>query len=135
MEGLFTARGKAFFTLLAGGVGGLATYKIYSDRQKAHNSAPLTAALSAEEIRAALEWRAPPRSQLIAQLKKSNEGNGENKFDLLIIGGGATGSGCALDAASRGLKVAMVERDDFSAETSSKSTKLVNNATSMPSFI
>lgn len=36
-------------------------------------------------------------------------------FDLLVIGGGATGAGVALDAASRGLKVALVERDDFSA--------------------
>ncbi|KAF9963636.1 mitochondrial glycerol-3-phosphate dehydrogenase [Modicella reniformis] len=47
-------------------------------------------------------------------------------FDLLIIGGGATGAGCALDAATRGLKVAMVERDDFSSGTSSRSTKLVH---------
>lgn len=47
-------------------------------------------------------------------------------YDLLVIGGGATGSGIALDAASRGLKVALVERDDFSAGTSSKSTKLVH---------
>lgn len=47
-------------------------------------------------------------------------------FDLLVIGGGATGSGIALDAATRGLRVAMVERDDFSSGTSSKSTKLVH---------
>ena len=47
-------------------------------------------------------------------------------YDLLIIGGGATGSGIALDAATRGLKVAVVERDDFSSGTSSKSTKLVH---------
>ncbi|KAF8930546.1 FAD dependent oxidoreductase-domain-containing protein [Dissophora ornata] len=47
-------------------------------------------------------------------------------FDLLIIGGGATGAGCAVDAATRGLKVAMVERDDFSSGTSSRSTKLVH---------
>ncbi|KKZ68662.1 glycerol-3-phosphate dehydrogenase [[Emmonsia] crescens] len=47
-------------------------------------------------------------------------------YDLLVIGGGATGSGIALDAASRGLKVALIERDDFSAGTSSKSTKLVH---------
>ncbi|KFY63710.1 hypothetical protein V496_03777 [Pseudogymnoascus sp. VKM F-4515 (FW-2607)] len=47
-------------------------------------------------------------------------------YDLLIIGGGATGAGVALDAATRGLKVAMVERDDFSSGTSSKSTKLVH---------
>jgi glycerol-3-phosphate dehydrogenase len=47
-------------------------------------------------------------------------------YDLLVIGGGATGSGIALDAATRGLKVALVERDDFAAGTSSKSTKLVH---------
>ncbi|KAI9880979.1 MAG: mitochondrial glycerol-3-phosphate dehydrogenase [Pleopsidium flavum] len=51
---------------------------------------------------------------------------GEQPYDLLIIGGGATGSGIALDAATRGLKVAVVERDDFSSGTSSKSTKLVH---------
>ncbi|OSX56431.1 hypothetical protein POSPLADRAFT_1175160 [Postia placenta MAD-698-R-SB12] len=48
------------------------------------------------------------------------------EYDLLIVGGGATGAGVAVDAASRGLKVALVERDDFSAGTSSKSTKLVH---------
>ena len=50
----------------------------------------------------------------------------EEPYDLLIIGGGATGTGIALDAATRGLKVAIVERDDFSSGTSSKSTKLVH---------
>ena len=45
-------------------------------------------------------------------------------FDICIIGGGATGLGCALDAALRGLKVVLIERDDFAAATSSKSTKL-----------
>ncbi|OCK81136.1 glycerol-3-phosphate dehydrogenase mitochondrial precursor [Lepidopterella palustris CBS 459.81] len=50
----------------------------------------------------------------------------EEPYDLLIIGGGATGSGIALDAVTRGLKVAVVERDDFSSGTSSKSTKLVH---------
>ena len=47
-------------------------------------------------------------------------------FDMLIIGGGATGAGATLDAATRGIKVAMVERDDFSAGTSSRSTKLIH---------
>jgi glycerol-3-phosphate dehydrogenase len=47
-------------------------------------------------------------------------------FDLLIIGGGATGCGIAVDAASRGLKVALVEKNDFAEGTSSKSTKLVH---------
>jgi glycerol-3-phosphate dehydrogenase len=50
----------------------------------------------------------------------------EDPYDLLIIGAGATGSGIALDAATRGLRVAVVERDDFSSGTSSKSTKLVH---------
>lgn len=50
----------------------------------------------------------------------------EEPYDLLVIGGGATGAGIALDAVTRGLKVALVERDDFSSGTSSKSTKLVH---------
>jgi glycerol-3-phosphate dehydrogenase len=48
------------------------------------------------------------------------------EFDLCIIGGGASGAGCALDAALRGLKVALVERDDFASATSSRSTKLIH---------
>ena len=48
------------------------------------------------------------------------------EYDLLVIGGGATGSGIALDAVTRGLRVALVDRDDFASGTSSKSTKLVH---------
>ncbi|WP_445383765.1 glycerol-3-phosphate dehydrogenase/oxidase [Robiginitalea sp. IMCC43444] len=47
-------------------------------------------------------------------------------FDLLVIGGGITGGGIALDAASRGLKVALLEKGDFASGTSSKSTKLIH---------
>jgi glycerol-3-phosphate dehydrogenase len=47
-------------------------------------------------------------------------------FDLLVLGGGITGCGIALDAASRGMKVALIERDDFSSGTSSKSSKLIH---------
>ena len=50
----------------------------------------------------------------------------QETFDVLVIGGGATGTGVALDAVSRGLKTALVERDDFSAGSSSRSTKLVH---------
>ena len=50
----------------------------------------------------------------------------EEDFDLLVIGGGITGAGVALDAASRGLRTALVERGDFAAGTSSKSSKLVH---------
>ena len=48
------------------------------------------------------------------------------EFDILIIGGGITGAGIALDAASRGMKVALVEKNDFASGTSSKSTKLIH---------
>lgn len=48
------------------------------------------------------------------------------EFDLLIIGGGITGAGIALDAVTRGLSVALVEMQDFAAGTSSRSTKLVH---------
>ena len=47
-------------------------------------------------------------------------------FDLLVIGGGITGAGIALDASARGLKVALVEKQDFGAGTSSRSTKLIH---------
>src|SRR6267142_4212262 len=47
-------------------------------------------------------------------------------YDLLVIGGGITGAGIALDAASRGLKTALVEKNDFSFGTSSRSTKLIH---------
>ncbi|KAF8433988.1 hypothetical protein BGX38DRAFT_1101600, partial [Terfezia claveryi] len=47
-------------------------------------------------------------------------------YDLIVIGGGATGCGIALDAASCRLKVALIEWDDFSSGTSSKSRKLVH---------
>jgi glycerol-3-phosphate dehydrogenase len=72
------------------------------------------------------------RAEQIADLKRnattssSSSSSPENVYDLLVIGGGATGTGIALDAATRGLKVALVERDDFSSGTSSKSTKLVH---------
>ncbi|HMG40305.1 MAG TPA: glycerol-3-phosphate dehydrogenase/oxidase [Acidimicrobiales bacterium] len=47
-------------------------------------------------------------------------------YDVLVVGGGITGAGVALDAASRGLRTALVERDDFASGTSSKSSKLVH---------
>lgn len=59
------------------------------------------------------------REKTIAQLSKDT-------FDLVVIGGGITGGGIALDAASRGLKVALLEKNDFASGTSSKSTKLIH---------
>ncbi len=51
---------------------------------------------------------------------------GAELFDVLVIGGGITGAGVALDAATRGLRTAIVERDDWASGTSSKSSKLVH---------
>ncbi len=59
------------------------------------------------------------RSEYVEMLQKQT-------FDVLIIGGGITGAGIALDAANRGMKVALVEMQDFSAGTSSRSTKLIH---------
>jgi glycerol-3-phosphate dehydrogenase len=50
----------------------------------------------------------------------------DERFDVLVVGGGITGAGVALDAASRGLRTALIERDDFASGTSSKSSKLVH---------
>ncbi|MEB3064345.1 glycerol-3-phosphate dehydrogenase/oxidase [[Mycobacterium] zoologicum] len=49
---------------------------------------------------------------------------GEEQFDVVVIGAGVVGAGCALDAATRGLKVALVEARDFAAGTSSRSSKM-----------
>ncbi|XP_044751370.1 glycerol-3-phosphate dehydrogenase, mitochondrial isoform X1 [Coccinella septempunctata] len=61
----------------------------------------------------------PSRDELLKSLKTES-------FDVLVIGGGATGVGCALDATTRGLKTALVEADDFASGTSSRSTKLIH---------
>lgn len=50
----------------------------------------------------------------------------DEEFDVLVVGGGITGAGVALDAAARGLRTALVERHDFASGTSSKSSKLVH---------
>jgi glycerol-3-phosphate dehydrogenase len=61
-----------------------------------------------------------PREQLLASLAHTAE------WDVLIIGGGATGLGAAVEAASRGYRTLLVERSDFAKGTSSRSTKLVH---------
>ena len=59
------------------------------------------------------------RQSIVEKLKN-------NHFDLLVIGGGITGAGIALDASARGLKTALVEKSDFAFGTSSRSTKLIH---------
>ncbi|XP_028279982.1 glycerol-3-phosphate dehydrogenase, mitochondrial isoform X2 [Parambassis ranga] len=62
----------------------------------------------------------PSRQAQLLALQTTEE------FDVLVVGGGATGAGCALDAVTRNLKTALVERNDFSSGTSSRSTKLIH---------
>jgi len=66
-----------------------------------------------------MNFSALNRNQIIEQLSTT-------EFDLVIIGGGITGAGIALDAATRGMKVALVEKNDFASGTSNKSTKLIH---------
>jgi glycerol-3-phosphate dehydrogenase len=66
-----------------------------------------------------------PASVLGPQQRKAAwERLGAEQFDVVVIGGGVVGSGCALDAATRGLKVALVEARDFASGTSSRSSKM-----------
>jgi len=76
------------------------------------------AEISGKKLRA--KRTLPPRDEQIKSLQT------EEEFDVLIIGGGATGAGCALDSVTRGLKTALVEMDDFASGTSSRSTKLIH---------
>lgn len=61
------------------------------------------------------------REKMLERVKKRG-----NTWDIIIVGGGATGIGCALDAASRGFDVLLLEQSDFGKGTSSRSTKLVH---------
>jgi len=63
--------------------------------------------------------RPPRRAHRLATL-------GSERFDIVVIGGGITGAGVARDAARRGLKVALVEAEDFAAGTSSRSSRLIH---------
>jgi glycerol-3-phosphate dehydrogenase len=66
------------------------------------------------------EYLSSLNRKAIAQKLSSEE------YDILVIGGGITGAGIALDAATRGLKVALIEKHDFASGTSSRSTKLIH---------
>ncbi|XP_008936216.1 PREDICTED: glycerol-3-phosphate dehydrogenase, mitochondrial-like, partial [Merops nubicus] len=81
---------------------------------------PFVHVRAAEPVLVPLRDHFPSREEQIVALQSGGE------FDVLVIGGGATGCGCALDAVTRGLKTALLERDDFSSGTSSRSTKLIH---------
>ncbi|KAI3366075.1 hypothetical protein L3Q82_009903, partial [Scortum barcoo] len=72
------------------------------------------------ELKVPFSDELPSRQAQLAALQSGEE------FDVLVVGGGATGAGCALDAVTRNLKTALVERSDFSSGTSSRSTKLIH---------
>ena len=60
------------------------------------------------------------------RLKRLNKISKKKKWDLIIIGGGSSGLGIAVDSASRGYKTLLIEKYDFSKGTSSRSTKLAH---------
>ena len=67
-----------------------------------------------------MPFSARNRARYIQQIQSEN-------YDLLVIGGGITGAGIALDAIARGLKVCLIEKADFASGTSSRSTKLIHS--------
>ena len=72
-----------------------------------------------ESLNKSLRFSVLDRKQQLQTIQAST-------FDLIIIGGGVTGAGIGLDAASRGLSVCLVEKNDFASGTSNKSTKLIH---------
>ena len=83
---------------------------------------PLVRQESAALVRTPSEQEAPPPPSRAERLRTL----ASDAFDVLIIGGGVTGAGSARDAALRGLRVALVERDDFASGTSSRSSRLIH---------
>jgi glycerol-3-phosphate dehydrogenase len=66
------------------------------------------------------------REEMIAQVRQRSSDADAKPWDVVVIGGGATGAGVAVDAATRGFSVLLLEREDFGKGTSSRSTKLVH---------
>ncbi|NXD84238.1 GPDM protein, partial [Halcyon senegalensis] len=107
-------------TALIGG-GAIATvFGLSQFSQYRNKHATFVRVQAAEAVTVPIKDHFPTREQQILALQTTGE------FDVLVIGGGATGCGCALDAVTRGLKTALLERDDFSSGTSSRSTKLIH---------
>lgn len=78
-----------------------------------------SAVMAFEDQRKMMYNPLPTRQEILQSLQ-------EEEFDMLVVGGGATGTGVALDAVTRGLKTGLVEKFDFSSGTSSRSTKLIH---------
>jgi len=112
---MITAKSKKMIYILGlAATGSLVAYKAYSIKKE--NSRLVHAASRPKEWLSKL----PSREEQIDIMSKFPE------YDVLVIGGGCTGAGVAVDSISRGLKTAMVEKYDFSSGTSSRSTKLIH---------
>ncbi len=151
----FKSRSVPVKTLIALTSGGTAYYggtQLYRTVHSANHAPPEqiygSPSDDPRQLKPTSLWTPPSRMQMLEALRASKalpresgdlatanysgtstevgEGSNGEGYDLLVIGGGATGVGTALDAASRGLKVAVVEREDWASGTSSKSTKLVH---------
>ncbi|XP_066143911.1 glycerol-3-phosphate dehydrogenase, mitochondrial isoform X1 [Euwallacea fornicatus] len=110
-----TKLGKIAVGGLAGTAGaGLATYLLLNGYNE---NWPLS--VKAQKATPRPKKALPTRAEQLKSLQT-------DQFDIVIIGGGATGAGCALDATTRGLKTALIEADDFASGTSSRSTKLIH---------
>ncbi|GBO07095.1 Glycerol-3-phosphate dehydrogenase, mitochondrial [Araneus ventricosus] len=106
-----------FYKIVLGGCGSvLAVYGLYKSDNLTHHPHIVMADGSISKPK----LRLPSRDEQLNALKNTPE------YDILVIGGGATGAGVTLDSISRGLKTALVELDDFSSGTSSRSTKLIH---------
>jgi len=93
----------------------------YSLAQQMPNEAQNQSVIEPSALRSGPDDRLSPDARRVALERMANE-----EFDVVVIGGGATGTGCALDAASRGLSVALLEARDYAAGTSSRSSKLIH---------
>lgn len=121
----FLPRLTPFRGALAVGAGGAIGYRVLSSQdaaEKDFSGAPLKKKI--QRFNSLVDRGQDPqsiksRSEMVQALK-----SGE-MFDVIVVGAGCTGAGAALDAASRGLKTACIERADFANETSSRSSKLI----------
>lgn len=101
------------------GAAGISGGSIVRAKEAPASRHKLVAPIKCEDGSVITPYEVPTRAEQLARLH-------QEQFDVLVIGGGATGSGCALDATTRGLNTAVVEAYDFAAGTSSRSTKLIH---------
>ena len=114
---------------LASGVGHKARLAAKQSRKKRRRRRHRAPGADGSRLReAASSLTGPGSERLTAVIERAQAvaALSEDEFDVVVIGGGITGAGVALDAASRGYSVALLERADFASGTSSRSSKLVH---------